>query len=161
MFPPIEASVLENNPEFAKLYATLTTSILNPDGTTKADPRQRAGRQSKSGPPPPLLRTYTKTLIALIHALESKHSSPSRSLQLRAAHLSLASRSADLTAQLNLLLLHSNTVYPPELAEYGIGVEGDEAEAKERTLREMARVYKSMKEEAKDVKGDLERLRGR
>ncbi|OHF02483.1 hypothetical protein CORC01_02178 [Colletotrichum orchidophilum] len=35
MLPPVEASVLQNNPEFAALHHTLTTAILNPDGSTK------------------------------------------------------------------------------------------------------------------------------
>ncbi|KAI0484044.1 hypothetical protein GGR56DRAFT_679434 [Xylariaceae sp. FL0804] len=44
MLPPVDEGVLRDNPDFAKLYATLTTSILNPDGSTKADPaaEQRA-----------------------------------------------------------------------------------------------------------------------
>lgn len=37
MIPPVEEAVLRNNPDFAKLYATLTTVILNPDGSTKTD----------------------------------------------------------------------------------------------------------------------------
>ncbi|KAK1453008.1 hypothetical protein CCUS01_02025 [Colletotrichum cuscutae] len=35
MLPPVEASVLQNNPEFAALHHTLTTAILNPDGSTR------------------------------------------------------------------------------------------------------------------------------
>ncbi|XWX00955.1 hypothetical protein V2A60_008980 [Cordyceps javanica] len=35
MFPPVDDHVLENNPDFARLYKTLTTSILNPDGTSR------------------------------------------------------------------------------------------------------------------------------
>ena len=42
MFPPVEASVLENNPDFASLYKSLTNSVLNPDGTTRADPAAKA-----------------------------------------------------------------------------------------------------------------------
>jgi hypothetical protein len=38
MLPPIEEAVLQNNPEFAALYNTLTTVILNPNGSTKNDP---------------------------------------------------------------------------------------------------------------------------
>ncbi|KAI1361402.1 hypothetical protein F5Y08DRAFT_19628 [Xylaria arbuscula] len=38
MLPPIDSSVLANNPRFEKLYNTITTSILNPDGSTKIDP---------------------------------------------------------------------------------------------------------------------------
>ena len=37
MFPPIDDVVLENNPDFANLYKTLTTVILNPNGSTKDD----------------------------------------------------------------------------------------------------------------------------
>lgn len=37
MLPPVEESVLQSNPEFAALYNTLTSAILNPDGTTKDD----------------------------------------------------------------------------------------------------------------------------
>ncbi|KAI0515116.1 hypothetical protein F5B22DRAFT_608381 [Xylaria bambusicola] len=38
MLPPVDNSVLTNNPRFEKLYNTITTSILNPDGSTKLDP---------------------------------------------------------------------------------------------------------------------------
>ncbi|KAL2112587.1 hypothetical protein VUR80DRAFT_7200 [Thermomyces stellatus] len=41
MFPPVEPSVLENNPDFASLHRALTNSILNPDGTTREDPRSK------------------------------------------------------------------------------------------------------------------------
>lgn len=42
MFPPVEASVLAENPDFASLYTTLTTEVLNPDGTTRAEPEAKA-----------------------------------------------------------------------------------------------------------------------
>jgi hypothetical protein len=38
MFPPVEEAVLKNNPDFATLYKTLTTAILNPNGSTKSEP---------------------------------------------------------------------------------------------------------------------------
>ncbi|KKA29745.1 hypothetical protein TD95_004508 [Thielaviopsis punctulata] len=38
MLPPIDEAVLERHPDFAAVYATLTTAVLNPDGTTKAPP---------------------------------------------------------------------------------------------------------------------------
>lgn len=44
MLPPAEGSVLDKNPEFAALYSTLTTAILNHDGTTK-DEQSRAARE--------------------------------------------------------------------------------------------------------------------
>ncbi|KAK0642915.1 hypothetical protein B0T16DRAFT_376397 [Cercophora newfieldiana] len=38
MLPPVEDAVLQHNPDFAALYKTLTTALLNPDGSTKHDP---------------------------------------------------------------------------------------------------------------------------
>ncbi|KAI0191329.1 hypothetical protein F4808DRAFT_396233 [Astrocystis sublimbata] len=38
MLPPVDDSVLKNNPRFQQLYHTLTTAVLNPDGSTKIDP---------------------------------------------------------------------------------------------------------------------------
>ncbi|EFQ33014.1 hypothetical protein CGRA01v4_00505 [Colletotrichum graminicola] len=35
MLPPVEPSVLQNNPQFAELHHALTTAILNLDGTTR------------------------------------------------------------------------------------------------------------------------------
>ncbi|GAP92837.2 hypothetical protein SAMD00023353_8700060 [Rosellinia necatrix] len=38
MLPPIDDNILKSNPRFEKLYNTITTSILNPDGSSRADP---------------------------------------------------------------------------------------------------------------------------
>lgn len=38
MFPPIDDTIFQQNPEFGKLYTKLTHIILNPDGSTKHDP---------------------------------------------------------------------------------------------------------------------------
>ncbi|KAI0867681.1 hypothetical protein GGS24DRAFT_484854 [Hypoxylon argillaceum] len=38
MLPPVDDNVFKNNPRFEKLYNTITTSILNSDGSTKIDP---------------------------------------------------------------------------------------------------------------------------
>lgn len=35
MFPPCDPSILENNPHFKRLYTDLTTSVLNPDASTR------------------------------------------------------------------------------------------------------------------------------
>lgn len=35
MFPPCDPSILENNPQFKRLYANLTASVLNPDASTR------------------------------------------------------------------------------------------------------------------------------
>ncbi|KAK8005852.1 hypothetical protein PG991_012149 [Apiospora marii] len=37
MLPPVDESVLTDNPEFEKLYKSLSTDILHPDGSTKKD----------------------------------------------------------------------------------------------------------------------------
>ncbi|KAJ5101641.1 hypothetical protein NUU61_003863 [Penicillium alfredii] len=45
MIPPCDASILEHNPQFKRLYETLTTTLLNPDGSTRTqdtDPARTA-----------------------------------------------------------------------------------------------------------------------
>lgn len=42
MFPPVDEEVLRNNPGFANLYKTLTTTVLNPDGSSRHDAEARA-----------------------------------------------------------------------------------------------------------------------
>jgi hypothetical protein len=41
MLPPIEDSILQSNPKFAALHASLTKNILNPSGSTKHHPAQK------------------------------------------------------------------------------------------------------------------------
>lgn len=36
MLPPIDEAVLKTNPDFDRLYKTLTSSLLNPDGSSKS-----------------------------------------------------------------------------------------------------------------------------
>ncbi|KAJ6155135.1 hypothetical protein N7470_005701 [Penicillium chermesinum] len=36
MIPPCDPSILEHNPQFKRLYENLTTTLLNPDGSTRA-----------------------------------------------------------------------------------------------------------------------------
>ncbi|KAI1861853.1 hypothetical protein JX265_009356 [Neoarthrinium moseri] len=38
MLPPVDEAVFESNPDFAKLYRSLTSDALSPDGSTKNDP---------------------------------------------------------------------------------------------------------------------------
>lgn len=40
MIPPCDPTVLENNPQFKKLYQNLTLNLLNPDGSTRAHDAQ-------------------------------------------------------------------------------------------------------------------------
>ncbi|KAK3906155.1 hypothetical protein C8A05DRAFT_12108 [Staphylotrichum tortipilum] len=44
MIPPVDDGVLQANPDFAVLYAKLTTSVLNPDGSTKNQPSTKERR---------------------------------------------------------------------------------------------------------------------
>ncbi|KAH9886394.1 hypothetical protein F4778DRAFT_479658 [Xylariomycetidae sp. FL2044] len=51
MFPPVDSSVLTNNPEFGQLYNTLVTTVLNPDASTRDEAleqkRERVRNQLK------------------------------------------------------------------------------------------------------------------
>ncbi|KJZ72021.1 hypothetical protein HIM_08582 [Hirsutella minnesotensis 3608] len=49
MLPPVDDSVLRDNPEFASLYSILSNALLNIDGSTKHDPaaKERAAVQEK------------------------------------------------------------------------------------------------------------------
>ncbi|GKZ89817.1 hypothetical protein AnigIFM59636_001064 [Aspergillus niger] len=42
MIPPCDPVILENNPQFKRLYTDLTTTLLNPDGSTRAQDAQPA-----------------------------------------------------------------------------------------------------------------------
>ncbi|PWY87675.1 zf-CSL-domain-containing protein [Aspergillus heteromorphus CBS 117.55] len=42
MIPPCDPVILENNPQFKRLYQHLTTTLLNPDGSTRAHDAQPA-----------------------------------------------------------------------------------------------------------------------
>ncbi|KAH0544789.1 hypothetical protein FGG08_001018 [Glutinoglossum americanum] len=42
MLPPVDPSILHNNPQFEQIYTHLTTNLLNPDGSTKVKPSQKA-----------------------------------------------------------------------------------------------------------------------
>ncbi|KAK6832657.1 hypothetical protein RU639_004137 [Aspergillus parasiticus] len=42
MLPPCDPAILENNPQFKRLYQHLTTNLLNPDASTRANDAQPA-----------------------------------------------------------------------------------------------------------------------
>ncbi|CAG8277465.1 unnamed protein product [Penicillium salamii] len=42
MFPPCDPSILEHNPQFKRLYESLTTSLLTSDASTRTQPRSSA-----------------------------------------------------------------------------------------------------------------------
>ncbi|EQL02300.1 hypothetical protein OCS_01988 [Ophiocordyceps sinensis CO18] len=132
-----------------------------------------------------LLRCYTQSLVHLVRTLEAKHGVLARSVELRASDVSLRAQRTELEAT---HVAHSvaKELYSPqsvaalrryadhlkdaklrtaervrslqtELAGYGVGPPGDES--KEKTMREMARVYRGMSRQVEDVKQDLDRLR--
>lgn len=50
MHPPVEESILQNNPQFAALYNTLTSTVLNPNCSTKNDPARKEREAVKEVP---------------------------------------------------------------------------------------------------------------
>lgn len=131
-----------------------------------------------------LLQTYTSSLAHLVRSLEAKHGVIARSLDLRAAAVSLDAQRAAASASHTARAIYKD-IYTPdavaalrnyaahlrdaqvrigerirglqaELGEYGVSVPG--GEGKEATMREMARVYRQMGRQMGDVRGDLDRL---
>ncbi|KAM4059283.1 hypothetical protein HRG_007858 [Hirsutella rhossiliensis] len=131
-----------------------------------------------------LFRCYTQSLVHLVRSLEAKHGVLARSVELRASDVSLRAQRTELEAT-HAAHRVAKELYSPqavaalrsyanhlkdaklrtaervrslqtELAEYGVGAAGDEG--KEKTMREMARVYHGMRRQIEDVKQDLDRL---
>jgi uncharacterized membrane protein YccC len=131
-----------------------------------------------------LLNKHSFALAALIRALEAKHGVVARSLELRAAEQALDAQKGEADAQTAMWNV-TNGVYTPEvvtalknyaahlhdagnrtreairgmvseLEGYGVGVEGEEG--RERTMREMARIYREMGRQVEEARGDLDRL---
>ncbi|KAK3345580.1 hypothetical protein B0H65DRAFT_209529 [Neurospora tetraspora] len=77
MLPPIDNSVLENNPQFANLYKGLTELLLNEDGSTKLHPQNPVAQERKA-----ITDELTKHRLAaasetlLIHALSTTGPDP-------------------------------------------------------------------------------------
>ncbi|KAI0880163.1 uncharacterized protein GGS22DRAFT_98782 [Annulohypoxylon maeteangense] len=134
------------------------------------------------------LSRHTQVLAALIRILESKHGPSARSAELRAADAGLETQTWALAAEAllwdvrravyppearraltnyrrhlgdaRMRLTDAIRVREAELEDYGVavieGYEGDEN--KERTMREMARVWREMESRLDEVRGDLDRL---
>lgn len=134
-----------------------------------------------------LLESYSASVTRLIRALEVKHGVVARSLDLRAAESSLRAQHTHAAVQMALHNGRAR-IYTPEasaalgsyashlrdartradervkglraeLAEYGVGVGQARGEGKEKTMREMARVYREMSRQMEDAQGDLARLK--
>ncbi|KAF6811176.1 hypothetical protein CSOJ01_05855 [Colletotrichum sojae] len=131
-----------------------------------------------------LMEKHSGALTLLVRALEAKHGLVARSLEFRAAETALEARKAEVDAVAAREGVRAD-VYSPEavaalegynahlrdarvrlesavaslterLEGYGVGVEGEEA--KEKTLREIAKKYRELEGELEDAKRDLERL---
>jgi len=131
-----------------------------------------------------LMQSHVATLSHLVRSLEAKHGVVARSLELRAAGVALDAQKAEADAvtakdgvrnvvystdvvkalgnyeahlrDARMRLEQSVRDLKLELEGYGVGVEA--GEGKERTMREMGRVYREMTKQMEDVKADLERL---
>ena len=134
-----------------------------------------------------LLQKHTQSLILLIRSLEAKHGGVARSLEFRAADVSLDAQLGELNAETALWNVRKD-VYSPEvrealrnyashlrdgqrrlveaartaraeLVEYGVAVDGEGGDArKERSMREAARTYRDMRRQVEEAQRDLSRL---
>lgn len=135
-----------------------------------------------------LLQKHTQALILLIRSLEAKHGGVARSLEFRAADVSLEAQFGQVNAETALWNVRKD-VYSPEvrealrnyanhlrdgqrrlaeaarttraeLVDYGIAIDGEAGDArKERAMREAARAYRDMSRQVEDAQRDLSRLR--
>ncbi|PHH62737.1 hypothetical protein CDD81_6725 [Ophiocordyceps australis] len=100
MLPMVDDEVLEANPRFARLYAKLTTEILNPDGSTR---RSSADAQAQETLDQHRLQAHKRHLI--LHALTTL-APPASPPTLRALVVALAPLlSSSLPASTTALLL--------------------------------------------------------
>lgn len=134
-----------------------------------------------------LLAIHAAARTACARALEAKHGGVARSLELRAGAVSVGARRGAAEVGAALWAARAE-VYKPEavaalaayarhlkdgrarlgenirslegeLRAYGVGTEADDEDTgKERTMKEMARVYRDMERQIEEVRTDLERL---
>lgn len=169
-------------PALATSTTALQTSVSNTSLALSLS-RQRATYDLTTH-----LSRHAQALAALIRILESKHGPSARSAELRAADAGLETQAWALAAEAllwdvrrtvyppearraltnyrrhlvdaRMRLTDAIRVREAELEDYGVvAVEGHEGdENKERTMREMARVWREMEARLDEVKGDLHRL---
>ncbi|KAI1087314.1 hypothetical protein F5B19DRAFT_78730 [Rostrohypoxylon terebratum] len=169
-------------PTLATSTTALQTSVSNTSLALSLS-RQRATHDLTTH-----LARHAQALAALIRILESKHGPSARSAELRAADAGLETQAWALAAEAllwdvrrtvyppearralanyrrhladaRMRLTDAIRVREAELEDYGVVVvEGHEGnENKERTMREMARVWREMEARLDEVKGDLHRL---
>lgn len=135
-----------------------------------------------------LLQKHTQALILVIRSLEAKHGGVARSLEFRAADVSLEAQLGEASTAMALWNVRKD-VYSPEvrealrnyashiqdcqrrlseaartaqveLVEYGISIDGEPGDVrKERAMREAARTYRDMRRQVEEAQRDLSRLR--
>ncbi|KAI0112326.1 hypothetical protein F4776DRAFT_350856 [Hypoxylon sp. NC0597] len=169
-------------PTLASTTAALQANISNSSNSLSRS-RQRATHDLTTH-----LSQHVRALAQLVRVLESKHGPAARSAELRAADAGLESQIWALAAEAllwdarrtvyppeaqralanyrrhlgdaRMRLADAIRVRETELGDYGVSIiEGESGdETKERTMREMARVWREMETRLNEVKGDLDRL---
>ncbi|KAI0834028.1 hypothetical protein F5Y06DRAFT_180397 [Hypoxylon sp. FL0890] len=134
------------------------------------------------------LSQHSRALAQLVRVLESKHGPAARSAELRAADAGLETQIWALAAEAllwnarrtvyppearralanyrrhlgdaRMRLADTIRIRETELGDYGVSTAEGEGgdESKERTMREMARVWREMETRLNEVRGDLDRL---
>ncbi|KAI1406840.1 hypothetical protein F5Y13DRAFT_176226 [Hypoxylon sp. FL1857] len=169
-------------PTLASTTAALQASVSSSSNSLSRS-RQRATHDLTIH-----LSQHARAVAQLIRVLESKHGPAARSAELRAADAGLETQVWALAAEAllwdarrtvyppeaqralanyrrhlgdaRMRLADAIRVREIELEDYGVSiVEGEVGdEAKERTMREMARVWREMETRLNEVRGDLDRL---
>ncbi|QPH09849.1 hypothetical protein C2857_000888 [Epichloe festucae Fl1] len=131
-----------------------------------------------------LLNSHLQSLTLVVRSLEFKHGLASRRLELQALDVSQESQQTEIDAKntlndvskdmystetISALMNYSSHLkdaqiraterlrgLQAELAEYGVGIDADRG--KEKTMRELARIYHEIETQMEDVKKDLDRL---
>ncbi|EFX06194.1 hypothetical protein CMQ_6515 [Grosmannia clavigera kw1407] len=106
MLPPVEESVLQNNPDFAKLYKILTTVVLNEDGSSKSDvgAKQREAAQQARYTAPQAPAADVKSGAAARRAARANSARPSMVMREEAPQEAVPQELADLLVLLPALL---------------------------------------------------------
>lgn len=182
-FPATNPSFIHRQvPSLARRIAELS-SDLQRQSNSLADARLSATDAFTR-----LLQRQTEALVLLIRSLEAKHGGIARSLEHRAADVSLEAQLGQVNAETALWDVRKD-VYSPEvhealenysvhlrdgqlrlreamrtaqveLQDYGVAVDGSAGDPrKERALREAARVYRETRRQIEDTQNDLSRLR--
>ncbi|OTA51972.1 hypothetical protein K449DRAFT_417779 [Hypoxylon sp. EC38] len=169
-------------PTLASTTADLQASISNSSNSLSRS-RQRATHDLTTH-----LSQHARALAQLVRVLESKHGPAARSAELRAADAGLESQIWALAAEAllwdarrtvyppeaqralanyrrhlgdaRMRLADAVRVRETELGDYGMSIiEGESGdETKERTMREIARVWREMETRLNEIKADLDRL---